>query len=222
MFNLNHRKNMKKVFLSLCVALIAFSSCDKLKQSLEGVGPITIDYKMFEDREATKKVFDDIVTHLGDQAKVTDEIKIYISRPAHEGTIKKPDKPDQLSIVLDVQHPENLKRIRETRYWSEYGGWQAPETMEVNVTGSSSAIENFRLEDELFDFSANVNFDTFFQVLTDAFAKYKNEEKYSRQYIKHIDITENGYSVTIFGILSANDQGKSEYYKADFNGKARR
>jgi hypothetical protein len=215
---------MKNLFLSVCVCAmtITYTACGGGigKSGFESNGPITIDYKMFENAEETKKAYDAILNHLGDQAKVTDEVSISISRRAHEGTIKKTNSPDALSITLNVQSPTNPKQIRQTRYWSDNNGWQAPQSMEITVHGLPSAVESYRLEDDLFDFTANVNFDTFFQVLKDAYSKFLDADKYSYQYIKNIDITEDGYKVSIFGKLAANDQEKTEYYKANFAGKS--
>jgi hypothetical protein len=181
-----------------------------------------VDYKVLENKEETKKIFDEIVTKLGDEAKITDEIAIWISRPSVEGHIKKAGAPDNMSITVDTQDPSNPKRIKETRYWSDNGGWQPSQQMEVNVMGSSSDKENFRLEDELFDFNATANFDTFFKVLTDAMAKYKDADKFAYQYIYGVKITQVGYEISVYGKLSANDQEKKQYYHADFSGKEKK
>jgi len=213
---------MKKLFLGACTfcTLLLFSGCGQIQKAMEDATR-TVDYRMFEDKEETKRVFDEIVERMGDQAKVTDEVKIYISRRSLEGSIKRAGEPDELNITIDVQDPSNLKRIRQTRYWSGSGGWQHPQQMEVTVTGSSAAKEAFRLEDELFDFTEKVDFDIFFQVMNDAYAKYKDTEKYEYQYIQSVNIDEKGYDVTIYGKLAANEQEKKHYYKANFAGKGK-
>ncbi|MDH6355497.1 hypothetical protein M2132_001840 [Dysgonomonas sp. PH5-45] len=219
---------MRKVILGVVMlgAVFSFSSCNKLKeakeaieQAAESAKPIDVDYRMFENKEATKKVFDDIVAKLGEQAKVVDEIDISISRPSVEGTIKRAGEADRLSITIDTQDPTNLKRIRRTNYWSTSGGWQPSEQMEVNViTGNK---ENFKLEDSLFDFN-QVTFDVLFKVITDAYAKYKDTEKYEYQYISRVEFDKGGIEVKIYGKLASNEQEKSNYYKADFKGNPRR
>ena len=218
------KKNFLKLGTMFCV-LIVFTGCGQIQQAKEALDAAAkakdVNYRMFESQEETKVIFDEIVAKLGSEAKVTDEIKISISRRAHEGSIKKVGEADELNITIDTQDPSNPKRIRETRYWSDNGGWQPSQQMEVNVMGSSSAKESFRLEDELFDFNEKVNFETFFKVLTDAYAKYKDTEKYEYQYIKSININQRGYDVTIFGKLAANEQEKSNYYKANFSGKGK-
>ena len=218
---------MKKLFLGVSTfcTLLLFSGCSQIQQAKDAINSAVeaanVDYRMFENKEETKKIFDQIVEKMGDQTKVVDKVDIYIRRPSLEGSIKKADRADELNITLDVQDPSNPKRIRETRYWSDNGGWQPSQQMEVNVMGSSSAKEKFRLEDELFDFSEKVNFETFFQVLTDAYAKHKDTEKYEYQYIQSVKIDQKGYNVTIFGKLAANEQEKSNYYKANFAGKGK-
>ncbi|MFV0468612.1 MAG: hypothetical protein ACK5MK_06765 [Dysgonomonas sp.] len=219
---------MKKLFLGalLLGALSTFTGCNKVKQAKDAITqatdsakPISVDYRMFENKEAAKKVYDDIVAKLGAEAKIADEIRIYISRPSVEGTIKRTGEADELNITLDTQDPSNPKRIRETRYWSDNGGWQASEQKEINVIGSNK--ESFKLEDELFDFS-QVTFDTFFKVVSDAYAKYKDTEKFEYQYIQNITIKKNGFDVKIYGKLASNEQEKSNYYKADFQGNPKK
>ena len=213
---------MKKIFLGVCTfcTLLLFSGCGQIQQAMENATK-TVDYRMFENKEETKKMFDEIVERMGDQAKVADEVKIYISRRSVEGSIKRAGEPDELNITIDVQDPSNPKRILETRYWSGNGGWQPSQQMEVTVTGSNAAKESFRLEDELFDFTEKVKFDIFFQVMNDAYAKYKDTVKYEYQYIQSVDIDEKGYDVTIYGKLAANEQEKKNYYKANFEGKGK-
>lgn len=221
---------MKKLFLGMSAfcTMLLFTGCGQVEKAKEAVtnaveeatATRTVDYRMFENKEETQKVFDEVVVKLGDQAKVVDKIDIYIRRPAHEGTIKRAGEEDELNITIETQDPTNPKRIQQTRYWSDRG-WQAPEQMEINVIGSSKAKESFRLEDELFDFSEKVNFDTFFKVMSDAYAKHKDTAKYEYQYIRSIKIDKKGYDVTIYGRLAANEQEKNNYYRADFTGKGK-
>ena len=220
---------MKRLFLGLLAlsVLTTFSSCDKIKQAkdaiaqaAEGIKGVDVDYRMFENQEATKKMFDEIVAKMGEQAKVTDDVDFSISRRAHEGSIKRAGEPDELYITINTQDPKVATRIQQIKYWSNSGGWKAPEQMEVNVIGGNK--ETFRLEDELWDFNDKVQFDILYKVMTDAFAKYKDTEKYGdSQYIKRVAIKKRGYEVTIYGKLAANEQEKSNYYKADFTGKGK-
>lgn len=225
---------MKKLFLGVVFvgALCTFSSCNKVKEAKDAVNkakeaveqaaekakPIDVNYRMFEDEAETKKVYDEIVAKLGEEAKIADKIRVSISRPSVEGTIKRAGDPDSYSITIDTQDPTNPKRIRETRFWSDRG-WQPSQQMEVNVIGGNK--ESFRLENELFDFN-NITFDIFKKVLADAYAKHKDTEKYEYQYIQGFTIDKKGFDVTIYGKLAANEQQKNNYYRADLTGKARR
>lgn len=217
---------MRKLFLSVCIVAIGcvFSNCGKLSKAIDQISEITetkeVNYRMFENEEELKAMYDDIVTKLGEQATVVDEIRIYISRPSHEGSIKRQGKPDELNITIHTQDPSNPKRIRETRYWSNSGGWQPSEQREIQVMGSNA--EKYKLEDDLFNFSEKVTFDIFKKVVQDAYEKHKDTEKYEMQYIKSIDIDKKGYDVTIYGKLASNEQEKKNYYKADFTGKSKR
>lgn len=213
---------MKKLLLSVCVLALGcvLTNCGKLTQAVEGLTPKEVDYRMFENEQELKAMYDDIVDKLGDQIKVVDEIRILINRPAHEGTIKRQGKADNLSITIHTQDPSNPKRLRETRYWSDNGGWRTPEQVEIQVHGSNA--EKYRLEDDLFDFSEKISFDVLKKVVNDAYEKYKDAEKYEMQYIQAIDIDERGYEVKIYGRLASNEQEKKNYYKADFSGKMRR
>ncbi|MDR1112492.1 MAG: hypothetical protein LBL18_01860, partial [Bacteroidales bacterium] len=112
-------------------------------------------------------------------------------------------------------------KLQRTCYWSKYGGWQNPETMEVELSSTSSAAEkeNFRLEDHLWSFADNVKYEVFSKVLTDAFATKDTPDKFSYRYIQRVNIDSEGYSVSINAKLASNDQKVNEYYDYDFNGK---
>ena len=56
------------------------------------------------------------------------------------------------------------------------------------------------------------------QIVRDALAKYKDEKKYSVQYVKNITIEYGTVEVTIYGKLSSNDIEQKHYYKTDFDG----
>jgi len=207
---------MKQSFLKIGVCLIAITalvSCGS-GSSL----PKNIDFKMLQNKEEVQKIYDEIINRVGDNLANTDEVRIFISRPSKEGTIKRND-PDNLIIWVDVQDPKNPKQLLRHGFYSDWNGqagWRTAESMEVRVSGSD--VENFRLEDNLFNFKEKVNFETFFKVLTEAYNKADNPEKFTYQYIKSIDINLEGYDITVFGILSANDQEKSNYFKANFDG----
>jgi len=207
---------MKQSFLKIGVCLIAVTalvSCGS-GSSL----PKNIDFKMLENKEEVQKIYDEIINRVGDNLATTDEVSIFIARPSKEGLIKR-DNPDNLTIWVDVQDPQNPKQLLRNAYYSDWNGqagWRAAESMEVRVSGSD--VENFRLEDNLFNFKEKVNLETFSKVLTEAYNKAADPEKYTYQYIKNVYINLRGYDITVFGILSANDQEKNNYFNANFEG----
>ncbi|MDR3273365.1 MAG: hypothetical protein LBT29_07795 [Flavobacteriaceae bacterium] len=211
---------MRKTFLKVGVCLIAVMALVSCGGGNSSSLPKTVDFKMLSNKEEVQKIYDEILTRYGENLLAkTDEVKIFIERRSKEGMIKKASEPDAITIWVDTQDPKNVKQLLRNGYYSDWNGeagWRAPEQMEVQVSGDA---ENFRLDDHLFNFKEKVSFDTFFKVLTDAYNKALDADKYTYQYIKYITISQEGYSIDVFGILSANDQEKSQYFKADFDGK---
>ncbi len=217
---------MKKILLFLGV-ICTVVSCDKAKQAVEkateaasaATGETKIDYQLFSNETESKKWYDAVVEKMGANAKICDEVKFYISRPSQEGMIKREGEPDYLSITIDYQDSVDKRRIEEISYSSTSGGWRAPEKREIQVMGGNA--ENFKLEDELFDFS-QVTYDIFKKVLADAMAKYKDDAKYEYQYISSITINKAKIDVTVKGKLKSNAQEKSEYYYTDLKGNSKK
>ena len=155
---------------------------------------------------------------LGENAKVTDEVRFHISRPSVEGMIKRKDDPDNLMISIVYQDNVDKRRVQEINYHSNHNGWEAPETKEINVIGPNA--DKFRLEDELFDFK-EVTLETLKKAIDDAWNKHKDDEAFEYQYVNDITIKQNEIEVSIKGKLKSNAQEKSNYYKTDFKGNAR-
>ena len=214
----------------LAASLLGLQSCDKAKEKAqeavsaaqevanEASGKESIDYKLFSDPAQTQKWYDAVVEKLGENAKVTDEVRFHISRPSVEGMIKRKDDPDNLMISIVYQDNVDKRRVQEINYHSNYNGWEAPETKEINVIGPNA--DKFRLEDELFDFK-EVTLETLKKVIDDAWKKHKNDEDFEYQYVNDITIKQNEIEVSIKGKLKSNAQEKSNYYKTDFKGNAR-
>lgn len=218
---------MKKVFIlgvAFATVLGAVISCDKVKEAASAVqtaaeGGKEIDYQFLSKPEEVKKWLDEVRAKAGEHAKVMDEVKFYINRPALEGTIKREGEKDFLYVDIVYQDPEDKRRVEEINYFGNTSGWTQPEKKEINVVGIGA--ENFRLEDELFDFN-QVTDETINKVLQDAWAKYKDEAKYEYQYIKGLKIDIEGIEATIHGKLKANGVEKTEYYKTDFQGNSKK
>ena len=214
----------------LAASLLGLQSCDKAKEKAqEAVSAAqetakaaseeeSIDYKLFSDPAQTQKWYDAVVEKLGENAKVTDEVRFHISRPSVEGMIKRKDDPDNLMISIVYQDNVDKRRVQEINYHSNNNGWEAPETKEINVIGPNA--DKFRLEDELFDFK-EVTLETLKKVIDDAWKKHKDDEAFEYQYINDITIKQNEIEVSIKGKLKSNAQEKSNYYKTDFKGNAR-
>ena len=214
----------------LAASLLGLQSCDKAKEKAqeavsaaqevanEASGKESIDYKLFSDPAQTQKWYDAVVEKLGENAKVTDEVRFHISRPSVEGMIKRKDDPDNLMISIVYQDNVDKRRVQEINYHSNHNRWEAPETKEINVIGPNA--DKFRLEDELFDFK-EVTLETLKKVIDDAWKKHKNDEAFEYQYVNDITIKQNEIEVSIKGKLKSNAQEKSNYYKTDFKGNAR-
>ena len=214
----------------LAASLLGLQSCDKAKEKAqEAVSAAqetakaaseeeSIDYKLFSDPAQIQKWYDAVVEKLGENAKVTDEVRFHISRPSVEGMIKRKDDPDNLMISIVYQDNVDKRRVQEINYHSNNNGWEAPETKEINVIGPNA--DKFRLEDELFDFK-EVTLETLKKVIDDAWKKHKDDEAFEYQYVNDITIKQNEIEVSIKGKLKSNAQEKSNYYKTDFKGNAR-
>ena len=214
----------------LAASLLGLQSCDKAKEKAQEAvsaaqetakaasGKESIDYKLFSDPAQTQKWYDSVVEKLGENAKVTDEVRFHISRPSVEGMIKRKDDPDNLMISIVYQDNVDKRRVQEINYHSNNNGWEAPETKEINVIGPNA--DKFRLEAELFDFK-EVTLETLKKVIDDAWKKHKDDEAFEYQYVNDITIKQNEIEVSIKGKLKSNAQEKSNYYKTDFKGNAR-
>ncbi|NDV94469.1 hypothetical protein D0T84_05975 [Dysgonomonas sp. 521] len=167
------------------------------------------DYKIFSDEAEVKKVVEGVIAKAGDNMSKLDKIDIWISRPSKEGSIRR-DKPDYATITLTYLNPDDAKKLFEYRYDSDNGGWDKGQAKTVRlVTGNK---ETFVLANEMYDASALTS-DMVAQAVKEAWAKYKNEAKYSDQWVRGIIIKNGQIEVGVRGILSANDLEKTEYYK---------
>lgn len=205
---------MKKIFILgvvLATALGMVTSCNEVKKTVTEV-----DYQVLSKPDEVKKWLDEIKAKAGENAKVMDEVKIYIDRPAVEGFVKKEGEKDEMHIVIVYQDPADKRRVEQIDYSSKYG-WDRPEKKEIQVMGIGA--ENFKLEDQLFDFN-QVSYQTINKVIQDAQAKHKDEAKYEYQYVRDVTITIEGIEVMIHGKLKANGVEKSEKYKANLQGNS--
>ncbi|MCL1944020.1 MAG: hypothetical protein FWF54_10805 [Candidatus Azobacteroides sp.] len=230
---------MKKIFVALFSVSVLLGACTgksgdagqtrnadgndgkdgEKKENVSVPFPKEIDYKMLSNEADLKKVYGMILTKLGDNAKAVDKIYISVRRPSSEGTIIRKDEPDNLNLDITYLYPEDKKKLYNVNYYSGNKDWDEGSVKTVQLIGGNA--ENFRLENEMFDLTP-LTPDILCQIVKDAMAKYKDDSKYSYQYIKNITINKkNGVDVSVFGKLSANDLDKSNYYQATLTGKKR-
>ena len=206
----------------LAASLLGLQSCNKAKEAVnaakeaanEASGKEKIDYKLFSDPAQTKKWYDAVVEKLGENAKVTDEVRFTVTKNSDK-VVKTDDGSDDLSLSIVYQDNVDKRRVQQINYSSSFG-WREPQTMEIDVIGGNP--EDFRLEDELFDFKNEITLETLQKVIDDAWKKYKDDEKFEYQYVYTIVIKKNLIDVSIKGKLKSNGQEKFGYYKTDFKG----
>ena len=206
----------------LAASLLGLQSCDKAKEAVnaakeaanEASGKEKVDYKLFSDPAQTKKWYDAVVEKLGENAKVTDEVRFIVTKNSDK-VVKTDDGSDDLSLSIVYQDNVDKRRVQQINYSSSFG-WREPQTMEIDVIGGNP--EDFRLEDELFDFKNEITLETLQKVIDDAWKKYKDDEKFEYQYVYTIVIKKNLIDVSVKGKLKSNGQEKFGYYKTDFKG----
>ena len=206
----------------LAASLLGLQSCNKAKEAVnaakeaanEASGKEKIDYKLFSDPAQTKKWYDAVVEKLGENTKVTDEVRFIVTKNSDK-VVKTDDDSDDLSLSIVYQDNVDKRRVQQINYSSSLG-WREPQTMEIDVIGVNA--EEFRLEDELFDFKNEITLETLQKVIDDAWKKYKDDEKFEYQYVYTIAIKKNLIDVSVKGKLKSNGQEKFGYYKTDFKG----
>ena len=206
----------------LAASLLGLQSCDKAKEAVnaakeaanEASGKEKVDYKLFSDPAQTKKWYDAVVEKLGENTKVTDEVRFTVTKNSDK-VVKTDDGSDDLSLSIVYQDNVDKRRVQQINYSSSFG-WREPQTMEIDVIGGNP--EDFRLEDELFDFKNEITLETLQKVIDDAWKKYKDDEKFEYQYVYTIVIKKNLIDVSVKGKLKSNGQEKFGYYKTDFKG----
>ena len=206
----------------LAASLLGLQSCNKAKEAVnaakeaanEASGKEKVDYKLFSDPAQTKKWYDAVVEKLGENTKVTDEVRFTVTKNSDK-VVKTDDGSDDLSLSIVYQDNVDKRRVQQINYSSSFG-WREPQTMEIDVIGGNP--EDFRLEDELFDFKNEITLETLQKVIDDAWRKYKDDEKFEYQYVYTIVIKKNLIDVSVKGKLKSNGQEKFGYYKTDFKG----
>jgi len=217
---------MKKIILALLASAFLFScgggsnsgsgadsdsKSGKEEKASSGKGLISkkFDHQILSNEAEAKKIVDGVFAKVGDNMSKLDKIDIWMSRPSKEGTIRR-DSPDYITITASFLNPDDPKKLYEYRYSSEKESWNDGESKTVRlVTGNA---ETFVLANEMYD-ASGVTSDMVVEAIKEALAKYKDEKKYSDQWVRGIIIKNGTIEIGLRGILAANDLEKTEYYK---------
>ena len=197
----------KTIFIALaCVGLSALvSSCGGA-----GVKSV-VDPKVLENKEEVQKIHATILKSMGEQASKADEITIFVNNPADKG--KKGDT--YLNLIVDMQDPKKPKQLLRQQFSGELGRWL---DMREGTVQASGDAENFRLEDELFDFT-KIDAEKLYNLIQSAYNKDNNDAgKYTYRYVDFVRINITGIDITIKGKLESNDQIISKSAKFDLDG----
>jgi DNA-binding protein YbaB len=171
----------------------------------------TVDPKVLENKDEVQKIYDVISKVMGSQISKANEISIRVDNPADKGE----SGNCYLYITIDMQDPSKPKQLVRQLFHGELGGWQA--TQEVTVQARGDA-EDFRLEDELFDFS-KIDADKLYYIIQTAYNKdNENPQKFTYRYVSSVNIDVTGIRVDVEGKLEVNDQMISDYVNFDLDG----
>lgn len=203
--------------IALATVLGSIISCNKVKEMKNAVtqaaeaakGVEDIEFQMFSKPEEVQKWYNLVIEKAGaENAKVMDEVKFTINGSSPEGS-------DKYYLLTQIVYQDNVdkRRVQEILYHGLIGGWQPAETKEINVIGIGA--ENFRLEDELFDFT-KLTSEILNKAVTDAWTKYKDEQKYEEQYIRSIEVRKGEIEIVVKGKIKANGVEKIEIFRTSW------
>jgi len=200
---------MKKKTIFLAFAILGLSAL--MSSCGSGVGG-SVDPKILENKEEVQKIYDVIMQAMGAQAAKADEIRISIDNPADKGRTG----DSYLTLMMDMQDPNKPKQLLRQLFHGELNRWLPTEEVTVQVWGNDK--ENFRLENELFDFT-KISAEQLFNMIQTAFNKENAEAgKYIYRYVNSVVIDAKGINVTVKGKLESNDQVISKSVKFDLAG----
>ena len=168
-----------------------------------------IEFQMFSKPEEVQKWYNLVIEKAGaENAKVMDEVKFTINGSSPEGS-------DKYYLLTQIVYQDNVdkRRVQEILYHGLIGGWQPAETKEINVIGIGA--ENFRLEDELFDFT-KLTSEILNKAVADAWTKYKDDQKYEEQYIRSIEVRKGEIEIVVKGKIKANGVEKIEIFRTSW------
>jgi DNA-binding protein YbaB len=207
---------IKKTFFIMlaCIGLsVLMSACIGAGAGVSA----SVDPKVLENKEEVLKIYDAIMKSMGDQASKAHEVRIHIDNPADKGRTGS----SYLYLTMDMQDPNKPKQLIRQMFHGELGYWMTPEEVTVQVRGRGNK-EDFRLEDELFDFT-KIDAEKLYNLIQTAYNLEKDDAgKYTYRYVQYVTIDMNGINIDVVGKLEANDQIISKCVYFDLDGKMKK
>ena len=205
---------MKRKMMFFALACVGLSA---LMNGCGGAGvDARVDPKVLENKEEVLKIHAAIMKSMGEQATKAHEVRIHIDNPADKGRTGN----TYLYLTMDMQDPNKPKQLIRQMFHGELGYWLAQE--EVTVQARRDA-ENFRLDDELFDFT-KIDAEKLYNIIQTAYNKDNGDAgKYTYRYVSYVTIDITEVRIEVAGKLEANDQmvSNSVYFDLDGNLKKR-
>ena len=203
-----------------CKMMFLALACVGLSALMSGCGGAGVDAKVnpkvLENKEEVQKIHATIMKAMGEQATKAHEVRIHIDNPADKGRTG----DAYLYLTMDMQDPNKPKQLIRQMFHGELGYWMAQEEVTVQVRGGNA--ENFRLEDELFDFT-KIDAEKLYNIIQTAYNKDNdNAGKYTYRYVEYVTIDITGIRIEVTGKLEANDQIISEYVRFDLDGNMKK
>ena len=195
---------------TICIALACTCLSVLMSSCGSGVNGV-VNPKILENKEEVQKIHDAIVKALGKQSSKTQEVTITIDNPADKG--KKGDA--YLHLMIDMQDPEKPKQLLRQQFHGELGYWMELQEVTIQVRGDD--VENYRLEDELFDFT-EITAGKLHSIFQTAYNQYADPAKYAYMYVSFVTIDIEEISVTVKGKLESNDQMITNNITFDWDG----
>ena len=193
---------------TICIALTCVCLSVLMNSCGSGVSGV-VDPKVLENKEEVQKIYDAIMKSMGEQSSKAQEVTINIDNPADKG--KKGDS--YLHLMIDMQDPNKPKQLLRQQFHGELGYWMAVQEVTVQARGD---VENYRLEDELFDFT-KMDAEKLYNIIQKAYNKYADPAKYSYMYVSRVAVDFEEITVTVEGKLESNDQMITNIVKFDWD-----
>lgn len=200
---------MKKTLLTLLASLFLFSCGGGSSSDSNGSALIAeeFNYQFLSNEVELKSLVEGIFDKLGENISKVNKIDISVQRPSKEG-IKRANAQDNASVVLTYLNPNDPKTLQECRYHFDKREWNSPTTKTVRLLRGD--VETFVLADEMYD-ASSLTSDRVVELVKKTWDKYKDEAKYSDQWIRSILIENGEIKVVVKGFLESNGLEKTEY-----------